>query len=274
MRRSGSESRAHPGARVVALAAIGALAWLGCGGAQSQRLSDVDGELALVERDHASSDARWGMNVDDGDYRKSDDSLVGAPTASAKPAAKPVARPVVRLEEPAEVGAPESGDGATDEDDPNRPRLKLGPRGQIEETVPDEGTASTKPVKSGAIDPQATADYEQAQRLVAAKKWQAALDSFAGFLLRYPDHPYAPSAFYWRGECYYALADYGSAIAQFEGLLSRFPTAAKVPDALLKLGLSEKKLGSAAKAKAAFDRLRRDYPLSPAAKKIPPENAP
>jgi tol-pal system protein YbgF len=269
------------------------LAWaaaasLGCVGTQSQRLSDVDGELAHVEHDHESSDVRWGLKLDEAESRKSDDALIApagpntpsAPMAAAKGApAKALARPVVRLDEPAPLSPLEGVDGAAvapeDDDAANRPLLKLGPRGQIEQTDPDDGAPRpvAKKGKLSAPDAAALVDYEQAQKLVGAKKWQAALDAFAGFLLRYPDHPYASNAFYWRGECYYALGDFGSAVAQFEGLVARFPVAAKVPDALLKLGLSERKLGSTAKAKTAFDRLKRDYPLSEAAKKIPPEDA-
>ena len=47
----------------------------------------------------------------------------------------------------------------------------------------------------------------------------------------------------------------------------------KLPDGLLKLGLSHRKLGATAKARAAFDKLRKEFPTSDAAKKIPPEDA-
>lgn len=249
-----------------------------CGGAQSRHLADVDGELSHVETDHESSDVRWGLKLDEREARKTDDALVAQPPpAKRAPAASALARPIVRLDEPGAAGTTD-GEAATPDEDENgaRPLLKLGPRGQIEQTDPDDG-APRPASKKGKLAPpeaQAATDYEQAQKLVSAKKWQAALDAFAGFLLRYPDHAYAANAFYWRGECYYALGDFGGAASQFEGLLSRFPASAKVPDALLKLGLSERKLGSNAKAKASFERLRRDYPLSEAAKKIPPEDAP
>jgi tol-pal system protein YbgF len=241
-------------------------------------LSDVNGELARVEHDHESSDVRWGLKLDEREYQKTDDAIEAntpAPQASAAGPGSITARKVVRLDEagPATSADEESAEGS-DEASP-RPLLKLGPRGQIEQSDPDEGaTAPTKKGKPNAGDAQAIADYEQAQKLIGAKKWQPALDAFAGFLLRYPDHAYAANAFYWRGECYYALGDFGSAALQFEGLLSRFPASAKAPDALLKLGLSERKLGSKAKAKATFERLRRDYPLAEATKKIPPEDAP
>jgi TolA-binding protein len=43
---------------------------------------------------------------------------------------------------------------------------------------------------------------------------------------------------------------------------------------LLKLGLSYRKLGADKKAQASFDRIRKEFPSSEAAKKIPREDAP
>jgi len=91
--------------------------------------------------------------------------------------------------------------------------------------------------------------------------------------VRWPDHPNAGNALYFRGECYAALGQYGAAEGQLEGMLATHSTSNKAPDALLELGVVEKKLGSTAKAKAAFQRLRKEFPASEAAKKIPPEDA-
>jgi tol-pal system protein YbgF len=109
---------------------------------------------------------------------------------------------------------------------------------------------------------------------VKAKKYKQGVEAFAGFIARYPDHPYAANATYWEGECYYSLGDFANASARFEGVTVKYSTSAKVPDALLKLGLSERKLGNGAKAHAAFDRLRKEFPLTEAARKIPAEEAP
>jgi tol-pal system protein YbgF len=159
-------------------------------------------------------------------------------------------------------------------DDEPRPLLKIGPSGVIEQTLPDDAPPKAKKKAiAPAVDPQAAKDYDAAYALVKAKKLDKALDALAGFLVRYPDHPYAANALYWRGECYWALGDYSSAAAQFDALVVRFPASPKSADGLLKLGLAHRKLGSAAKAKVAFDRLRKDFPTSEAAKKIPPEDA-
>jgi len=101
------------------------------------------------------------------------------------------------------------------------------------------------------------------------KKYGPALDAFAGFLMKYPDHPYAANAMYWRGECYFAQGEYLRAIEQFEGVVARFPLGGKTPDALLKLGISQQKLGNPTKAKEYFDKLGREWPRSDAVRHIP-----
>jgi tol-pal system protein YbgF len=157
-----------------------------------------------------------------------------------------------------------------DDDDP-RPLLKIGKSG-VEETFPDELGPKTK-TKKPALDPKAATDYDAALSLAKSKKWKEALDAFAGFVVRYPDHPYASNALFWRGECYFALGQMSAAVEQYEGLLASYPASSKVPDALLKLGMAETKLGATAKAKAAYARLRKEFPGSDATKKIPKENA-
>jgi tol-pal system protein YbgF len=123
--------------------------------------------------------------------------------------------------------------------------------------------------RPSALDEEAKHAYDGALAQVNAKHYAEALDSFAGFLVKWPDHPNADNAMYWRGECYFAQGDYVSAGHEFEGLLARFPMGNKAPDALLKLGLSELKTDDASLARQRFDRLRREFPHSDAAKHIP-----
>ncbi len=123
---------------------------------------------------------------------------------------------------------------------------------------------------SGALDPAAKPAYEAAIALVSARQYDRALDALAAFLVKWPDHPYADNAMYWRGECYFAKGDYLRAAEQFEGVVTRFPAGNKAPDALLKLGISQQKLGNPLKAKEYFDRLAQTYPQSAAARRIPP----
>jgi tol-pal system protein YbgF len=141
------------------------------------------------------------------------------------------------------------------------------PAADIAETVDDP---ASRP-RPSAVDPEARRAYDAAYAQVGARKYPQALDSFAAFLVRWPDHPYAENALYWRGECYYAQNDYTHASEQFEGVITRFPSGNKTADALLKLGLCQQKLNNPDKAKATFERLHREYPRSEAARRIPRE---
>jgi tol-pal system protein YbgF len=173
------------------------------------------------------------------------------------------------------------GDGADGMDSPDtedpspRPTIRIfgsphvGRNGWREDQVEQSDDGSGQP-RSSALDPAAKPAYESAIALVNAHQYDRALDAFAAFLVKYPDHPYADNAMYWRGECYFAKGDYLHASEQFEGTVTRFPAGNKAPDALLKLGMSHQKLGNPAKAKECFDRLAHSYPQSEAARHIPP----
>lgn len=268
-----------------------ALLLAGCGGGNAQEMASMRDELARVqheadvlqERIVHLEDREVGVHASERDIDGASATQAAAATSAApagssgpvSPPGSPTLR-VVKLA-PATVDdhgvippPPSSVPGDADDDSP-RPVLRAG-GSRVEETYPDETAPGDKRAKP-AVDPKAATEYEAALALFKQKKYSGALDAFAGFLVRYPDHPYAANAIFWRGESYFAIGDFSSAASQFDGLLARFPTSPKTADALLKLGLTQKKLGSAAKSKAAFDRLRKEFPLSEAAKKIPPEDA-
>jgi tol-pal system protein YbgF len=141
---------------------------------------------------------------------------------------------------------------------------------QIETSAEPGASASPgSPQRSGTLDPEAKRAYDAAYSLVSARRFDEALDALASFLVKWPDHPYANNAMYWRGECYFARGDYQHASEQFDGMLKRYPAGAKAPDSLLKLGMSHQKLGNVMKAKESFDRLQQLYPGSEAARRIP-----
>jgi tol-pal system protein YbgF len=148
---------------------------------------------------------------------------------------------------------------------------------RIDETLPDEpanGGASGPPIRpnappSSALNPEAGRAYDAALGLVNSHQYDRALDAFAAFLVRFPDHPNADNAMYWRGESYYAKGEYARAAEELEGAILRFPLGNKVPDCLLKLGICQQKLGSQEKARSYFDRLTHDFPRSEAARRIP-----
>jgi tol-pal system protein YbgF len=141
---------------------------------------------------------------------------------------------------------------------------------QVEQSGTDDGaSAAPQPMQPQAFDPAARRAYDAALALIAARQYPQALDALAAFLVKWPEHPYADNAMYWRGEAYFARGEFAHASEQFEGVLARFPGGNKVPDAILKLGLCAQKMGDPAKARAYFDRLAQQYPQSEAARRIP-----
>jgi tol-pal system protein YbgF len=200
--------------------------------------------------------------------------------AARSPAPSSAPPPVMRV---GDDGAPL--DDSPDTDDPSpRPTIRMqgvGRRGEASSSLVDDGTPDPSgaaptpaPGPSSALDPQAKHDYDAALSLVHAHQYDRALDALAAFLVKYPDHPYADNALFWRGECYFARGDWLHAAEQYEGVFTRFPAGNKAPDALLKLGMSQQKLGNPMKAREYYDRLAQSYPQSDAAHRIPPVTVP
>jgi tol-pal system protein YbgF len=171
-----------------------------------------------------------------------------------------------------QLGAPEERHVSDDpEDSAERPEIKVvGARtttkASARSAAPPE---ESSPARSSALDPDAKKAYEAALAQVNAKQYDQALDGLAGFLVKWPDHPYAENALYWRGEVYLAQGEHLRAAEQFEAVLARFGYGRKAPDALLKLGMCHERLGSESRAREAWNRLKREFPKSEAARKIP-----
>jgi tol-pal system protein YbgF len=135
---------------------------------------------------------------------------------------------------------------------------------------PTERAATQNTTKDAvAFSSEAKRDYEAALALARGKQYDKALQGFTAFLVRFPDHPYAENAMYWRGECFYATGAFGRAVEQFEGLVARFPYGNKASDALLKLGLAQEKAGMKEQAQKTFAELKDRYPKSDAARQVP-----
>ena len=209
--------------------------------------------------------------------REEMDSIRQRPENSAPPA-KPPPPSVVQIG--SDGPAPEEDDADADPQDTTpRPSIRIsgapqrgGRHGEdhVERTSADDGSVTQSPTsRVNPLDPEAKRAYDAAYALVSGHKYEQALDALAAFLLKWPDHPYANNAMYWRGECYFARGDYQRASEQFDGVLKRYPAGAKAPDALLKLGISQQKLGNTTKAKECFDRLAQQYPGTEAARHIP-----
>jgi TolA-binding protein len=164
------------------------------------------------------------------------------------------------------------------------------PRQMLEHTAPDDHAlpatdampspaheiAPTLPLggPSSARDPESLPAYEHAVALARGARCGDAIDALSAFLVRWPDHPYADHAMYWRGRCMLSSGDARRAASELEGLLRRFPSAQKAPDALYSLAECYRALGDAARARNAEARLQREFPESSAARRLRGESAP
>jgi len=175
--------------------------------------------------------------------------------------------PVVRVGEADGTPAPEGETVDAEGDSDPRPIVQAS--GSPAGAKRRSGSRADNAALASALSPEAKRGYESALALVKSKQYDKALDALTGFLVRYPDHPYAENATYWRGECFYAKGEYARAAEQFEGVVARFPYGNKAPDALLKLGLCQQRLGSQEQAQKTFAELKDRYPKSDAVRQVP-----
>lgn len=141
---------------------------------------------------------------------------------------------------------------------PERNAVPLGTNAANAHATLGESTSSVR-------DPRSTAAYDAALADARGGQCARAIEGLASFLVRWPDHPHAASAMYWRGECLLATGDARRAIEQFEGALARSSSAHLSSGALFKLAQSHRRAGDAARARVFADRLQREFPTSDAA---------
>ncbi|MGA7122053.1 MAG: tol-pal system protein YbgF [Polyangiaceae bacterium] len=267
---------------LVASVAFGAN--FGCGrSAEERQLDSMRDEIDNVREGRDRADHAAGARDPAGP------SIVVPPAYTSTAQVRPPP-PVLELGTVAGGATDDSAETADPQDTTPRPTIRVfgavrsvrgARRGddQIEMAASDEAVSDGTSAASGrgrdssVRDPEAKRAYDAALSLVNTKRFEQALDAFAAFLVKWPDHPYAENAMYWRGECYFARGDYVHASEQFDGALKRFPSGNKSADALLKLGMSAEKLGKSIKARECFDRLARQYPDSDAAHHIPAPSA-
>lgn len=266
-----------------AIAALAALA--GCAHGREAELSQMRETL-----DHVQADAEGRVGQLDGDG-KDDAKIPAQSTDKARKGNTPQLQSVrLNASDMDEADVKEDADrpqlkmtgqpgyagrrgrnASSDRSGPNSMEPSGGPVPESPAQAADPDTVKFEsqgtPGRPSALDPAAKRAYEHALGLVHDKKYDAALDALAGFLVKWPDHPYADNAHYWRGECYFAQGKYEQAESQFAGLVARFPLGNKVPDALLKLSITRTKLGKTAEANAAREQLERDFPRTDAARR-------
>jgi tol-pal system protein YbgF len=240
--------------------------------AADRHFAEMREQVSRMQAENDKFDQRLGaLEVAVADEKNPRAENTNTGTGPAAPAAR-----VVQLGGPSEAEPADPNDPSARPDikvtgvpgaAPSRPRSGKSGRARIEES--DIGGVRSDSVRSSALDPDAKKAYETALAQVQAKQFDRGLEGLNAFLVRWPDHPYAENAMYWRGEAYFAQAEYLRAAEQFEAVIARFG-GNKAPDALLKLGMCHDRLGASQRAREYWDRLKNEYPRSDAAKRIPP----
>lgn len=112
---------------------------------------------------------------------------------------------------------------------------------------------------------RADALYKLAWCRLQTKKYDEAVEVLTRFLLQYPRHPRAGSAFAQRGVAQLETGDQVAALADFEVVMERYKDAAEREDAMAQRALLLGNTQRPAEMKAAFERLLSEYPETKAA---------
>jgi len=135
-----------------------------------------------------------------------------------------------------------------------------------EEPEPGRGV-QPPPQANGGQD--ADTRFRSAMQNLSQNNWGLAIYDLNAFLAQYPNSEYAPRAHFSLGEAYRNLAEFAQAVREYELCLGAGELAGPyAPRSLYWLAICFDKLGNAEKAKLARERLLRDYPDSPEAKKV------
>ncbi len=256
------------GAWIVGLAAFGA----GCAHADSARTKTA---TEVVPPSPAASVTPRGVassgKVDDLSAQET-----GAPDPSPEVSASKVKTPKLRVIRLAPDGIAEARSGSEAASVTSVGALPPGALPVVSDDrigtridVDEPSSKEVDPLRSSARDPEAKKAFGRAVARIKSKDYEGALDAFSAFIIKWPDHPSADLALFYRGESYMAKDDVPRALEQFEGVVARYPRSSKTPEAWLKVGVCHARLGNAEKADESFKELKKRFPRADAARRIP-----
>ncbi len=223
------------------------LAWAaGCGGTDAghQAIHQLQGDLARLRADNGALaerlealELRAGVHANAAELP----DPMAPPATSDQPELE-----VVRL-------VPAGSPSAKTRSEEEHTVLKSTPRGVVLDSVTKEDRKEL-----------AKYELERAEALFAAKKYDAALVAYAGFVVQFPEDPRAATATVRRGECFFHKGNHARAVEQLEAGLAATPPPERPADALATLAKAYDALGDAAGATRTRDRLTRaPAPTSP-----------
>ncbi len=103
--------------------------------------------------------------------------------------------------------------------------------------------------------------YDAALQLFRGRSYKDALANFQDLSMSKANPPMVGNAFYWMGECYYAMRKYPDALKAFQSVLT-FPKSYKEGAAYIMLGMSYLRLGDKDQAKTTWETLIQKDPKS------------
>lgn len=104
--------------------------------------------------------------------------------------------------------------------------------------------------------------FQAALGLVQQTQYAQAIQAFQQFIGQYPKSPQVGEAYFWIGECRFALKDYAQAIKDYQKFVEKHPKADKAPLAILKQGDAFIYLQMPEEAKVFFKKLISEHPSS------------
>ncbi len=113
--------------------------------------------------------------------------------------------------------------------------------------------------------PAEKAEFDQALQTLRRADFPAAASAFSGFLQRYSDSGYTPSALYWLGNAQYANRAYKEALQSHNRLVTQFPGHLRTPEAMLAMANSYIELKDSKAARKMLESLTALHPSSEAA---------
>jgi tetratricopeptide (TPR) repeat protein len=83
--------------------------------------------------------------------------------------------------------------------------------------------------------------YQKGRLLFLQEQYQPAIDELNIYIEKYPDHELISNAYYWIGECLYALGQFDDAALFFNIVINKYPKSTKREASAFKLRLIEHK---------------------------------
>lgn len=108
--------------------------------------------------------------------------------------------------------------------------------------------------------------YQLAFDLLSEGYFEQAAAAFAEFRADFPDSRYRDDAWFWQGECLYALRRFGPALGEFQALVENQADSPRAPGARLKIGFILHELGRFEEAAEVLEALVEAVPDSSEAK--------